>query len=213
MSDETAPAPEPSTPVVDQAASVVPVADGARPNRFSKIKGKRLRRYLAMFADDLDPLNILDEIALMRAMVLLYLDENEKRVAALNAWYEQGRRAAIAAHEEAAIKRVLDQAEVYQSTDQHRKDVATVKELVSALVLARQTRPASSPNIGVEMAEILEAISRMVERIEKARSTNAISEAELNKLMSEMGRVVDLTLTDDDAKQRIRDGWVRLVTR
>ncbi len=56
--------------------------------------------------------------------------------------------------------------------------------------------------------KILEAISRVVERIEKARSQNAISRPDLVRVMQEMGRVVERHVRDPETLERIRDGWL-----
>lgn len=56
--------------------------------------------------------------------------------------------------------------------------------------------------------KIIEAISRVVERIEKARSQNAISRPDLVRVMTEMGRVVERHVSDAPTLEKIRDGWL-----
>jgi hypothetical protein len=48
----------------------------------------------------------------------------------------------------------------------------------------------------------------VVERIEKARSQNAISRPDLVRVMQEMGRVVERYVRDPETLERIRDGWL-----
>jgi hypothetical protein len=181
-------------------------------SRFGKIRSRRFRTLVAKFAADLDPLNVLDEVALLRALTMQFIDEHEERVVALMTWHAQGKRAAITVTEEAALRRML--AVAPYATDQEKKDHATVTAWMEVLVLARQTRPmGGSPNVAVEAAELVDVIGRMVERIEKARGMNAISESELSKLMSAMGRAVDVLVSDQGLKDRIKDAWLRLVTK
>lgn len=61
-------------------------------------------------------------------------------------------------------------------------------------------------------ASLLEAITRVVERIENVRAANAISRPELNRLVGAMGAVVEREVKDADLIARIRDGWLALRT-
>jgi hypothetical protein len=58
--------------------------------------------------------------------------------------------------------------------------------------------------------KLLDGAGRMVERIERIRSQNAISRPELNRIMQELWRAVDGFVTDDAIKQQIRENWMRI---
>jgi hypothetical protein len=80
-----------------------------------------------------------------------------------------------------------------------------------ALLLWSRSFTPPKPVIVHDVSEgwkILEAISRVVERIEKARSQNAISRPDLVRVMQEMGRVVERHIRDPETLERIRDGWL-----
>ena len=55
--------------------------------------------------------------------------------------------------------------------------------------------------------------STLAERIEKARTANAISRPDLLRFTAEMGRVVERHVTDAETLNKIKDGWmgIRLV--
>jgi hypothetical protein len=57
---------------------------------------------------------------------------------------------------------------------------------------------------------ILGEIGRMVERVEKIKSANAISRADLNRIMQEMWRSVEMRVTDAAAKDAIKEDWMRV---
>jgi hypothetical protein len=59
---------------------------------------------------------------------------------------------------------------------------------------------------------LLDDIGKMVARIEKIRSQNAISRPELERLMAEMGRIVKYT-TDEETATRIWEGWRQIRVR
>lgn len=54
---------------------------------------------------------------------------------------------------------------------------------------------------------LLDLVRKTVTSIEKIASENAISRPELLRVMTEMGRVVEAEVQDDEALDRIRHGW------
>jgi len=59
-------------------------------------------------------------------------------------------------------------------------------------------------------ARLLAEISRIVARIEKVKSDNHITRADLCRVMQEMGRTVDRYVPDNDIKEKIRDDWLSI---
>lgn len=57
---------------------------------------------------------------------------------------------------------------------------------------------------------LLDAAGRMVERIERIRSQNAISRPELGRIMQEIWRSIDARVPDEDVKVAIRDDLLRI---
>ena len=58
-----------------------------------------------------------------------------------------------------------------------------------------------------EAYRIIAEITRIVKRIEDVRAGSAISRADFYRVMTEMGRVVDLAVEDGDMRDKIHDGW------
>lgn len=83
------------------------------------------------------------------------------------------------------------------------EELATLRALRRNLFADDTVEPAAAQSL-------LDAAGRMVERIEKIRSQNAISRPELNRIMHEMWRAVDGRITDETIKGAIRDDWMRI---
>ena len=56
-------------------------------------------------------------------------------------------------------------------------------------------------------AALLGEISRAAKRIEDVRAQNAISRRDFYRVMTEMGRIVDLVVKDGDLLDKIHDRW------
>ena len=46
--------------------------------------------------------------------------------------------------------------------------------------------------------------------MEDVRAASAISRADFYRVMTGMGRVVDLVVTDGEQRERIHDGWMEI---
>lgn len=55
---------------------------------------------------------------------------------------------------------------------------------------------------------IVSEVTKIAKRIEDVRAQNAISRGDFYRVMTEMGRVVDLVVEDPDQRQRIHEGWM-----
>lgn len=75
-----------------------------------------------------------------------------------------------------------------------------------ALWSKTQPRPQRIPDIA-EASKLLVDAAQVVDRIHKQRSANAVSRADLLRILSEMGRTVELHVTDDTTRERIKAGW------
>lgn len=85
--------------------------------------------------------------------------------------------------------------------------------LVEELAILRALRGEllAGENVNADAAQkLLDATGRMVERIERIRSQNAISRPELNRVMHEMWRSVDGRIPDEELKGKIREDWMRI---
>jgi len=137
--------------------------------RYSKVAEVRVADLVNEMEADPDPLNVLPELALARALLHDWLDRYTEARDALFRW--------------------------------------NMEEFQDAKDAKRPPRPARIPDIQ-ELVPLLDGISKAVARVEKARSDNAISRAEYFRIMTEMGRIVDLCVEDPAVRKRIGDGWM-----
>lgn len=73
--------------------------------------------------------------------------------------------------------------------------------------------PAPRPRQVLDIADaqrLLAEVTRTVERIERIRAQNAISRPDFVRVMTEMGRVVQAHVTDEQLQQKIREGWLAI---
>ena len=73
--------------------------------------------------------------------------------------------------------------------------------------------PTSKPRQILDVADanrILAEITRMVKRIEDVKAGSAISRADFYRVMTEMGRAVDLAVEDPDVREKIHDAWMEI---
>lgn len=84
-------------------------------------------------------------------------------------------------------------------------ELATLRALVADL----RSQNTETPDRASEIA-LAESIGRMVERIERIRSQNAISRPELNRIVHELWRAVDMRIADEDLKGALRNDWMAI---
>ena len=70
-------------------------------------------------------------------------------------------------------------------------------------------RPDREPRIQ-ELQPLLEAISRIVYRIERAQSDKYIPRGQFYRVMMAMGRVIDSRVRDDALREQIKEDWLRI---
>ena len=86
-------------------------------------------------------------------------------------------------------------------------------ESTDALILWSRSSDAAKPtqilNIR-DAGKMVSEITRIVERIEKVRSSNAISRPELMRVLTEMSRVVSSLVDDPATLEEIKKAWLRI---
>lgn len=189
--------------------------------RYRTIKSERLRELIAQHEADPDPLNILPEIAALRALFQEFIERYDVHTAALLAWHASFQLQQRPIPEELAIsfERVVDEWEIalreeHEPTEAQKTDLAQARQY---LVTVRESGAAVKPKTVLDLTDayrVLGEVGRMVERVEKARSANAISRPEMNRVIHAMARVVDTVLPHDEAhevlRKQIREGWLAI---
>jgi hypothetical protein len=106
---------------------------------------------------------------------------------------------------------------VRELLDEHAEDPNPLDlrpELDAARALLQdfieRTADDAHPGGLAEAIKLVERVARIVEGIERVRSQNALTPADLSRLMLNMGLVVRQFVTDDETCKRIQDGWLAL---
>jgi hypothetical protein len=174
---------------------------------YSKIHHERLADLVREAEQKQDPLDTLGELALARALVVDFINRHEQYTEALLAWYASFSKTArpIAAEKEEAFRSVVAEYEILLEeardggTDGQLSDVKLAREYIDALSAQDDAeRPRKVSDIA-DAAKILDVISKMVERIEKARNANAISAKDLSTLLQGLAGVLVMNLSQGEA--------------
>jgi hypothetical protein len=203
---------------------------GATPvkhGRFSTIRREEIRTLAEHHAANPDPLNILGELAIVRALLDDYINRYDEWREALLAWHESYRAVErpLAHDRLQAMETVADELEALvgpadlDEEDQEEDGARVRKAIKEARALIEDLQKPgdeSKPRKILDLADAVghaEAVSRIVKRIEDIRAQNAISRPEFFRVMGEMGRVVETYNAEPDPVrrlERIREGWLSI---
>lgn len=184
--------------------------------RYSNIKSERLLKALeAVRAEQGDVLDLTPDVEMLRALFVDFIERYDENTTALLAWYEsyELRRLPPSERMLLALQTVVTEYDgiVMEDPDSAparvKQDLEDVKKLLDALRAPDTGRPRHVLDIA-DAKGILAEVGRMVEKIEKIRSANAISRPELNRIYQEMWRAVDAEVDDDATKRKIKDHWL-----
>jgi len=84
-------------------------------------------------------------------------------------------------------------------------------ESVDALILWSRSGDAAKPTQILDIStgcKMVSEITKIVERIEKIKASNAISRPELMRVLTEMSRVVESFVDDPAVLKAIKDAWL-----
>lgn len=73
----------------------------------------------------------------------------------------------------------------------------------------KEERPAAVPDL-TQLQPLLEAISRIVYRMQRAHSDKYIPRGKFYQVMMAMGRVIDSRVVDEELREQIKDDWLRI---
>lgn len=192
---------------------------GATPikgGRYSTIKRERIRVLVEEFEQDPDPLDVLPELYLVRALMRDFIERYDEWRDALVAWHETfratGRPVPYALQH--SLERCLDEYENLlneqgESTDQQEKDLDEARKLVQVLSSPVEGKPVTVLDLS-DAVRHADTVSKMVKRIEDVRSQDAVSRRDLARILSEIVRSVDLRIKDPDVRQQIHDDIISI---
>jgi hypothetical protein len=184
--------------------------------RYSSMRRERIAELIAEHQRDPDPLNILPEIAALRALFQEFVERYDENTEALLAWHASFQLSRNPLPEELVMsfEALVQEWEIKlkeSGDDPTPKQQGDLEQSQKFLKLLREGTDAAKPRTVLDLTDayrVLGEIGRMVERVEKIRNINGITRMDLNRVIGEMGRVVDALVMDDAVKAKIRDGWL-----
>lgn len=194
-----------------------PVTTGTR-IRYDGLHHRTIGDLVRKFADDPDPLNLLADLDLARAIMVDAIERHQEFTAQMDDWHASfaHKKLPISAEDAESFRRVVDEWAITivedgrEPTDLQIQDAARAKRYITALERPiDQGRPRKPVDI-LEVGRMLDTIGRLVDRLDKR---DVISEAELNRMLRAMSLSVELVVTDPEQRKLIREGWMRAVTR
>ena len=125
----------------------------ARHGRYSTIKRAELRELIEKFEDDPDPLNILPELAAVRALFVDYLDRYDQWKVALLAWHQSYEVFGVDDVKKKP-RQILDVADAHRLAAECTKMVERIERIRAADAIAR----ADLYRVMGEMGRIVETV-------------------------------------------------------
>jgi hypothetical protein len=179
--------------------------------RYSSVKNTELADLISEQEEDPALFDTTSDIATVRALFVDFINRYDEYSAALLAWYNSF----TPAYPHRAVVEAM-QHWVAQYEKDHGAEAAQhweykiIKNWVDTNLTANP-RPTQILDVS-EAYKMLGEVTKMVERVGKLHSANAVSRKEFMRIMLEIGNIIDQTVTDDRTKTRIRDkmGSLRL---
>lgn len=187
-----------------------PVTHGQE-RRDPNVQSTRIHELLTKHLENEDPLNVLRELALARALLEDWVARYETYVAALTAWYDtwEGKRIPISTDEKAALLEALGEYELLLSemddkaSDRQHSTLELAKSAVEFLATPQEPKPRQLLDVTDAMRHI-DVISKVIYRVEQTRQSGAISLDQLKRFMFALERVIETRVRDADVMQQIK---------
>jgi ABC-type branched-subunit amino acid transport system ATPase component len=175
-----------------------------------------MRSLIEQHEADPDPLNIFPELAAARALFQDFIERYDRFTDAIVAWHQSYQANARPLSKEKAerLVEIVDQYEELISseddlTDRQQKNLETAREFARSLTESSNNKPIQILDIA-DAYRIVSEVTKIVERIERIRSANAISRPEMARVMQEMARVVQTFISDEQTLEQIKGGWLSI---
>jgi hypothetical protein len=172
--------------------------------RYSKIIRTRVAELIKEQEDNPDPLNILPELALARALLIDFVERYDDWRDAILAWHASWNtyRRPIPQELGEAFGAAIDEYEnllrenVGEPSEKQLADLASARKLIKYMRGEElPVRPREVLDVSAAIAHA-NTISQIVKREQDARADNAISRKDLVRVQTEMGKAVFKRLTD-----------------
>lgn len=148
--------------------------------RYARVQNQAIKDLLDELEDDDDPMNLLPEVQLLRALVINYVNNYEGYIAALEAWQRSFDKAFIGKWQ--AWWEEM-RADILETEDREMRDhmIEQMPDPMSYL----PAKPLNLPDI-MQVGGFLVQIGQLVERIKKLKSTDTFSMQTVGRLWASM---------------------------
>jgi hypothetical protein len=160
----------------------------------------RLKEALARVqARERDILDLSEEIDLMRAMILHYVEFHEEKEEELTAWFQSYNRTLVIRVEQ--LRHAMSAGE--------GKKLRMALQNVWESLNNEPAKPGNIPDIS-RCAALVDTLGRLVEKAHRIRAEGFVPLATVMQLKTAMAHVVALEVKDDAILQRIESQWMRV---
>lgn len=165
--------------------------------RYSSITRTRIRDLIELHYNDPDPLDTFPELASARALFQDFIERYDENTAALIAWHRS--RSVNPADQEALFAVVNEIEEIKRGRGEDITDQQEELFTAARRAIAQLNPDHQRPSVVLDIADAvrhLDTITRIVDRVEKARAANAISYEQLKRFLFGISRVIETRVTD-----------------
>lgn len=185
-----------------------------RHGRYSSVVRREIQELIRELEADPDPLNILPELLMVRALLADYLNRYEENRDAVLAWYASWNGRPWKVEDLTLIREVLAEYEgrmrqdgSWEEESMERAQLERAQRMMSDMSEAYQTRPREVLDIADAYRMASEA-TKIVERIEKIRARGAVSREDFARVMTEMGRTIEAALSPAKVRMALGNAGV-----
>jgi len=181
--------------------------------RYELHNAPKLQALIQQYQDDPEPLNVLQELAIARALMHDFLDRYATFVAALTAWYDtwEGRYIPLSEDEKAALVRSLDEYEALlmessesgEITEGQQSALDLSRSAILFLTTAQQPKPRQILDVSDAMKHV-DTISKIITRAEQLRAQGTVSIERLRMFLLALDRGIELEVPDPAQRERLR---------
>ena len=173
--------------------------------RYSTIKRTRVAELIEEMEETEEPLNTMPEVAATRALLVDYIERYDAFTEALIAWHMSYTAGVETPRLFASLEHLLEMMEA-NFTEAELKRNKSYQVCVKAVIAFKGANPKPIQILDVaDAVRYLSEVTKMVERIGKSMSLNAVSRRDFQRIMTEIGNIIDQVVTSDREKLRIKD--------
>jgi hypothetical protein len=173
--------------------------------RYSSVKRRRVAELIEEMEETEEPLNTMPEVAAARALLVDYIERYDAFTDALIAWHESYMAGVPTPRLFSSLEHLLNEFEENVSETELKRN-KSYQTCLKAVIAYKSANPKPVQILDVSDAvRYLSEVTKMVERIGKSMSINAVGRRDFQRIMLEIGNIIDQCVTSDREKIKIRD--------